>query len=85
MDPTDREELVMDDYITFILNSHGELCGINKNGGNGISIDMIIKLASQSSHEVINISKQLNETLDLAHKNALNEIIDRARPVLINN
>lgn len=85
MDPNDREEKVVEDSITFILNSQGELCGIHKDGGNGISIDMIMKLASESSEEIKLISQQLREQLEIADKVAKEEIIDRNRPVMLNS
>lgn len=80
MDPTDREELAMISSITLILNSHRELCGIIKNGGCPLSVDRTIKLGYLASQNAISISKYLNETLEMAQKTALQEVIDRNRP-----
>jgi exosome complex RNA-binding protein Rrp42 (RNase PH superfamily) len=35
LDPTDREELVLDARIAYSINAHKELCGVHKIGGWG--------------------------------------------------
>lgn len=41
VDPSDREELVMDGRMTLALNAHAELCMVHKLGGECRTLDLI--------------------------------------------
>nr|CCA18471.1 exosome complex exonuclease RRP45like protein putati [Albugo laibachii Nc14] len=52
MDPTSREEQVMNGVITFIFNSFRELCAVHKNGGAPISTEDILRCAQIAAARV---------------------------------
>jgi hypothetical protein len=41
LDPSDREELVMDGRITYSVNAHRELCGVHKIGACGVALQRV--------------------------------------------
>merc|ERR1712216_215491 len=66
IDPSDREELVMDGRITFSLNSHHEICGVHKIGGTPVSTEHLIECAQIAATQVDSISKLLHDELKQA-------------------
>ena len=63
VDPTLREELVMEGRLTFIVNTHREICAIQKAGGNAMSQESILKCGS--------IALVKAQELTIAIKNAI--------------
>jgi exosome complex component RRP45 len=52
VDPTEREELVVDGRMTFSLNSHRELCAVHKIGGAPISAEQIIEVCAEPFSQI---------------------------------
>lgn len=61
IDPTDREEKVMDGTISFTFNSFRELCAVHKNGGAPISTDDILRCAQIAAARVGELVSVLKE------------------------
>lgn len=55
VDPTYEEELVMDARVTFAIDEHGRVCGIQKGGPGGFTLDEIkyaLDLALEASKKI---------------------------------
>jgi len=55
IDPTEREEQVMDGSISIAINKFNEICGIQKGGGAGLTSEELFKLigiASERANEI---------------------------------
>jgi exosome complex RNA-binding protein Rrp42 (RNase PH superfamily) len=64
VDPSAAEENASDGLLTVSVNRHGELCGVTKAGGVGLtqsSIETLVKLASL---RVIEIQKKVNDAIE---------------------
>ena len=59
IDPTEREELVMEGRISFTMNAHRELCAVHKIGGIPITQERIMQCASAASMKAQNMCQIL--------------------------
>ncbi len=58
MDPDYKEELIMDGRMTFVFNSHREICGMQKAGGIPIDVEQVLqcaRIAAVKAEEIIAI------------------------------
>lgn len=60
IDPTHHEEAVMGGRMTATLNTNGEICAIQKSGGEGVMQSVImqcLRIASLKAEEITKIIK----------------------------
>ena len=79
LDPSAREEAVMDGRITLSLNAHRELCAIHKLGGAPVKPGQIVQLAHIASERVVETLKWLTDQLERADAQAQLERAARLR------
>ena len=56
VDPTDEEEQVLEGFLSFAINGHGELCSVQKAGGCPLEVDTMLRclnLATIRAAEII--------------------------------
>lgn len=63
LDPSQREELVAVGVITLALNSHGELCTVQKNGGAAVTVEQLLQSVRASTLQVKSVMKALKKAL----------------------
>jgi exosome complex component RRP45 len=66
VDPSLKEELVMDGRVTLTLNPHQELCGCQKSGGSPIASSQIVRCAHIAGVKVVEMHETLQKALDAA-------------------
>ena len=66
VDPSLKEELVMDGRVTLTLNPHQELCGCQKSGGSPIASSQIVRCAHIAGVKVAEMHETLQKALDAA-------------------
>lgn len=68
VDPNYKEELVMEGKITFTLNSHREICAVQKSGGIPLSLDQIIQCSRIAAVKAEEISQIIQSSLKEQNK-----------------
>lgn len=68
MDPTDREELVMDGSVTFIMNAHKEVCGVHKLGGAPMHREALMTCARVASVQAEQLVRILEKAVAVAER-----------------
>ncbi|XP_068718992.1 exosome complex component RRP45-like isoform X1 [Montipora capricornis] len=63
VDPTDKEEIVMDGRMTMAMNIHREICGAVMGGGVSLESDQIIRCSKIASVKVAEIISLIQESL----------------------
>jgi exosome complex component RRP45 len=63
VDPSLKEELVMEGRITFTLNSHREICAVQKSGGIPLSLDQIIQCSRIAAVKAEEITQLIQSSL----------------------
>lgn len=63
VDPSLKEELIMDGRMTFTLNSHRELCAVQKAGGTPVLVETILQCARIAAVKVEEISELIQRSL----------------------
>jgi len=66
VDPNSKEECVMDGRMTLTMNSHREICAIQKGGGIPISVEHIkqcVRIAAVKAEEITEIIQQALKTV----------------------
>jgi exosome complex RNA-binding protein Rrp42 (RNase PH superfamily) len=66
LDPNDRELLVSDGSLSFVMNAHKELCGIHKLGGCPIDSTALMQCAKVAGLRAVEIIEQLKAALGAA-------------------
>jgi exosome complex component RRP45 len=66
VDPSLKEELVMDGRITLTLNPHQELCGCQKSGGAPLASSQIVRCAHIAGVKVVEMHDTLQKALAAA-------------------
>eukprot|EP00299_Pterocystis_sp_00344_P008882 c3549_g1_i1.p1 GENE.c3549_g1_i1~~c3549_g1_i1.p1 ORF type:complete len:433 (-),score=107.95 c3549_g1_i1:60-1358(-) len=64
IDPTELEEAVMKGRLTFTLNSHQDLCSMQKNGGMPIDPDIILQCVNRAIGKVEAITALIQRELE---------------------
>ena len=59
LDPTLREESILDGTISLSVNKFGELCGIQKGGGVGLTEHELWKLIDVAKDKAIEITNKI--------------------------
>lgn len=77
IDPSDREELIMDGLITYAFNKYGELCCLDFPGGCELRYSQLIQCATLAEKKAVELSKMLEEALEAAEEKALAERMER--------
>eukprot|EP00501_MAST-03F_sp_TOSAG23-6_P001286 GSMAST32.ASY1.ANO1.1334.1 assembled CDS len=70
VDPSAREELLMDGCVTFSLNSHRELCAVRKAGGCALTIEQLLRCAHVAAEKALHVTKQLRSALEDGERRA---------------
>lgn len=70
LDPSQREELVAVGTLTLALNSHGELCTVQKNGGAAVSVEQLLQSVRVSTLQVKSVMEVLKQALAEGDKRA---------------
>eukprot|EP01104_Vermistella_antarctica_P015412 TRINITY_DN5062_c0_g1_i1.p1 TRINITY_DN5062_c0_g1~~TRINITY_DN5062_c0_g1_i1.p1 ORF type:complete len:444 (+),score=169.41 TRINITY_DN5062_c0_g1_i1:142-1473(+) len=63
VDPSLKEELIMSGRMTMSINSHNEMCAVQKGGGSPLSIDQILKCSRVASVKVAEITEIIHKFL----------------------
>lgn len=63
VDPTKDEETCMDARITITTNSAGNICALQKGGGDGFSVDQLIKCSEMALSVGTKIRKKLEQLM----------------------
>lgn len=63
VDPNLKEEQCMDGRMTFTLNSHREICAVQKAGGIPLSVGTILQCARIAAVKVEEITEIIQESL----------------------
>lgn len=63
VDPNQAETLISSGMMTVAMNSHGEICGVQKGGGIPVEISDIIDCTKLAKEKTIEITKILKESL----------------------
>jgi exosome complex RNA-binding protein Rrp42 (RNase PH superfamily) len=71
MDPTDREEKIIDGTITFTFNSFRELCAVHKIGGAPISSNQVLRCANIAAARVGELTEILKQEAEKADQFAV--------------
>ncbi|KAF0711802.1 Aste57867_5060 [Aphanomyces stellatus] len=78
LDPTDREEKILDGSITYTFNSFRELCAVHKIGGVSISTDVVLRCANIAAAK----AEELTEMLKVETEKADTLAIEQRRAFL---
>ena len=81
VDPTNREQLVMDGSITFALNRHKELCALDFNGGCEIKTTQLFACAKLAEKKGKELCEMLEESLTKADSEAKEERLNRLKTI----
>ncbi|KAG9416934.1 Exosome complex component RRP45 [Aphanomyces cochlioides] len=73
IDPTDREEKILDGSITYTFNSFRELCAVHKIGGVSISTDVVLRCANIACAKAEELTEWLKEETEKANKVAIEQ------------
>jgi hypothetical protein len=79
VDPTDREEQVMEGRVTFVFNTHGEICGVHKISGPAVDLSLIMLSSKHAAAKVAAISSVMKDALTKANADAVKDVMMRAR------
>lgn len=79
LDPSDREELVMDGSITFAFNRHKELCALDFNGGCELRTSQLLACARLAEKKSVELCNMLEEALKNADERATKERLERLK------
>ena len=75
VDPTEREEMVLDGTMTIIMNLHGELCGVHKVGSPGLSLPRMMQCIQRAKIKIHKLSVLLKKELVRADALAKEKLI----------
>jgi len=64
VDPNLKEELIMDGRMTLTMNSHREMCAVQKGGGIPITMEQVIQCARIAAVKVEEITTLIREALN---------------------
>lgn len=64
IDPTHKEEAVMGGRMTATLNSNGDVCAVQKAGGEGVISSVIIQCLRIASVKAADITSKINDAVD---------------------
>ena len=79
IDPTYREELVMDGTSTFSFNKYGEICSLDFPGGCELKPSQFITCAKLGKQKCVELCDLLEKSLSEANEKAAKERMDRLR------
>ncbi|PKA58631.1 hypothetical protein AXF42_Ash008918 [Apostasia shenzhenica] len=64
IDPTHKEEFVMGSRMTATLNSNGDVCAVQKAGGEGVSSSVIMHCLRLASLKAVDITSKIKNAVD---------------------
>lgn len=64
IDPTYKEEAIMGTRMTATLNSNGDICAVQKGGGDGVSSIMIMQCLRLAALKAVDITKKIKNAVD---------------------
>ena len=70
MDPSQSEETFAHGFVTFAINSHGELCLVQKDGGEALLAEQLVDCVNIASEKSKVFSAVLNKALSLGEEEA---------------
>ncbi|ETW09128.1 hypothetical protein H310_01570 [Aphanomyces invadans] len=73
LDPTDREEKIVDGSITYTFNSYRELCAVHKIGGVSIDTDVVLRCANIAAAKAEELTDMLKEETEKADRVAIEQ------------
>ncbi|OQR89760.1 exosome complex exonuclease RRP45 [Thraustotheca clavata] len=73
LDPTDREEKIVDGNITYTFNSFRELCAVHKIGGVSISTDVVLRCANIAAAKAEDLTDMLKKATEKADQEAIEQ------------
>mmetsp|Transcript_6706 Transcript_6706/g.9738 ORF Transcript_6706/g.9738 Transcript_6706/m.9738 type:complete len:578 (+) Transcript_6706:56-1789(+) len=79
IDPSEREELVMDGCITYAFNKYGELCGLDFPGGCELRQSQLVQCANLAEKKAVELCNMLEEALESAEDKSRMERVERLK------
>lgn len=64
IDPTHKEEAIMGGRMTATLNSNGDVCAVQKAGGDGVSLNMITHCLRLAALKAVDITSKIKNAVD---------------------
>ncbi|KAE8735524.1 Protein ECERIFERUM 7 [Hibiscus syriacus] len=74
IDPTHNEEAVMGGRMTMTVNANGDICAIQKGGGEGVPQRVIMKCLQLATSKAASITKQIKDAVEAFTERALRKI-----------
>ncbi|CAK9877850.1 unnamed protein product [Sphagnum jensenii] len=65
LDPSLKEELVMGGRLTITINTHGEVCGVQKGGGVGVSASELMRCLRLASTKAAVLTETLKKVVEV--------------------
>ncbi|CAM6021921.1 unnamed protein product [Sphagnum balticum] len=65
LDPSLKEELVMGGRLTFTVNTHGEVCAVQKGGGVGVSASELMRCLRLASTKAAVLTETLKKVVEV--------------------
>lgn len=81
LDPSNKESALADGNLTYVMNSHGELCGIQKLGGCPIHSATMIQTTKIASEQAVRLVEVMKKALTAADQMEVQK--DRAKHAAI--
>ncbi|CAM6078229.1 unnamed protein product [Sphagnum tenellum] len=67
LDPSLKEELVMGGRLTIMMNTHGEVCAVQKGGGVGVSASELMRCLRLASTKAAVLTETLKKVVSFCH------------------
>ena len=77
LDPSEREELIMNGSLTFAFNKHSELCLLEFPGGCELSTSQLLQCSQLAQQKCVELCGMLEEALEAADLKASKERLNR--------
>jgi exosome complex component RRP45 len=82
LDPSLKEELVMGGRLTITVNTHGEVCGVQKGGGVGVSASELMRCLRLASTKAAVLTETLKKVVSFCHPGLSNSVCNKHFPLL---
>ena len=85
IDPSDREELVMNGNVTFSFNKYGEICSLDFAGGCELKPRQLIQCSKLAKVKCVELCNMLEKSLAEADEKSIEERLARLKVAVNNN
>jgi exosome complex component RRP45 len=82
LDPSLKEELVMGGRLTITINTHGEVCAVQKGGGVGVSASELMRCLRLASTKAAVLTEMLKKVVSFCHPSLSNSVCNKHFPLL---